>query len=682
MFKKILIANRGEIACRIARTCRRLGVAAAGVHSAADRDALHVREIGESVEIGGAAASESYLRIDAVIAAAKAVGAEAIHPGFGFLAENAAFARAVEAAGLVFIGPTPEVIERLGDKAAAKREAEAAGVPIVPGSRTPSTDPTEIAATVRRIGLPVMLKAAAGGGGKGMRGIESLDGLEQEIESAMREAKNAFGDAGLIVEKLIRRGRHIEIQIAGDGRGKVIHLYERECTLQRRHQKLIEEAPAAPLPAGLRERLLDDALRLARRLDYRGVGTVEFLVAGDRHWFLEVNPRLQVEHPVTEEVTGIDIVELMLRVACGERLPVRQADVRVSGHAVEARLCAEDAEHDFLPATGSIEQIAFPSGGVRVETGVRAGSVVTPHYDSLLAKLVVHAPSRDEAIDRAQAALAATRVLGVTTNADFLRRLLARPEVRDAGFHTRSIDEWLARPERATQAVPLDIVAAAGLWWMLDERARALDCGAWSGADVTGWQLQAGDDALSAVPAVLLRDGASVHEVYLGIPGPDGFTTVLVGAQRLRLALRAQADGGWQCEHGVELQTLALARRGTSLFVQGGGASHQLEVVPYLARATAGSAGSGELRAPMMGTILATHAEVGRPVRAGDVVVTMESMKMELKICAEHDGVLASLSVSPGQTVERGLVVAVVGAETDPGVPGPRTEREPGAQTS
>jgi len=317
MFKKILIANRGEIACRIARSCRRLGVAAAGVHSAADRDALHVREIGESVEIGGAAASESYLRIDAVIAAAKAVGAEAIHPGFGFLAENTAFARAVEAAGLVFIGPTPEVIERLGDKAAAKREADAAGVPIVPGSQTPSTDPAEIAATVRRIGLPVMLKAAAGGGGKGMRGIESLDGLEQEIESAMREAKNAFGDAGLIVEKLIRHGRHIEIQIAGDGRGKVIHLYERECTLQRRHQKVIEEAPAANLSAAMRDRMAADAVRLGERLKYRGVGTVEFIVGEQDYHFLEVNPRLQVEHPVTEAITGLDIVELMMRITSG-----------------------------------------------------------------------------------------------------------------------------------------------------------------------------------------------------------------------------------------------------------------------------------------------------------------------------------------------------------------------------
>jgi len=662
MFRRVLIANRAEIACRIARTCRRLGIAPIGVHSSADRDALHPSVMDLSIGLGGASAAESYLRIDAVIEAARRSGAEAIHPGYGFLAENPAFAEAVEAAGLVFIGPTADTLRRLGHKGQAKAEARAAGVPVLSGGEDASADAETVAERARSVTLPVLLKPAAGGGGKGMHVVRQASELPAAIGTAMREARSAFGDAALIVEPYVERGRHVEVQIAGDGHGEVIHLFERECTLQRRHQKLIEEAPAAPLPQGLRERMLEDAVRLARRLDYRCVGTVEFLVAGDRHWFLEVNPRLQVEHPVTEEVTGIDIVELMLRVAGGEALPVRQADVRLRGHAVEARLCAEDAEHDFLPATGTIEQLALPGGGVRVESGVRTGSEVTPHYDSLLAKLVVHAASRDEALDRVQAALAATRVLGVTTNADFLRRLLARPEVRDASFHTRSIDEWLARPERAAPAVPADIVAAAGLWWMLDERARAAPCGAWSAADVTGWQMHAGDDPLSAVPAVLLRDGARQHELHLGIPGAGGFTTVKLGDARLRLALRAQAGGGWQCEHGDAVQTLAFARRGTSLFVQAGGASHALEVVPYLARAAAGGPSSGELRTPMMGTILATHAEVGQSVRAGDVVVTMESMKMEMKICAEHDGVLASLAASPGQTVERGRVVAVVAA--------------------
>ncbi len=362
-----------------------------------------------SIEIGGPAASESYLRIDAVIAAAKSTGSEAIHPGFGFLAENAAFARAVEAAGLVFIGPTADVIERLGDKASAKQEAEAAGVPTVPGSRTPCEDAAEIDRIVRELTLPVMLKAAAGGGGKGMRAVSNFDGLAGEIESAMREARNSFGYAGLIVEKLVERGRHIEVQIAGDGRGNVIHLFERECSLQRRHQKVIEEAPAANLSASLREKIAGDAVRLGKRLNYRGVGTVEFIVRDDSYYFLEVNPRLQVEHPVTEMVTGIDIVELMLRIAAGEGLPFAQDAVTCSGHAVEARICAEDPADDFLPRTGELAYVRFPADGIRVETGIESGSVVTPYYDSMLAKLIAHADTRDEALDRLGQALATPR---------------------------------------------------------------------------------------------------------------------------------------------------------------------------------------------------------------------------------------------------------------------------------
>ena len=357
MFKKILIANRGEIACRIARTCHRLGIAAAGVHSRADANALHVKTIGESIEIGGAPAAESYLRIDAVIAAARATGAQAIHPGFGFLAENAAFARAVEAAGLIFIGPTPETIERLGDKALAKHEAAAAGVPTVPGSSTASEDAGEIATTARNIGLPVMLKAAAGGGGSGMRAVADADSLDAEISSAMREAKSSFGSAGLIVEKLVERGRHIEVQIAGDGQGNVIHLFERECSLQRRHQKLIEEAPAANLPAAMRKKMLADAVRLGQRLNYRGVGTVEFIVTGDAYYFLEVNPRLQVEHPVTEMVTGLDIVEMMLRIASRQRPCRWTGPDPCAGHAIEVRICAEDAANNFLPSTGTLAYV-------------------------------------------------------------------------------------------------------------------------------------------------------------------------------------------------------------------------------------------------------------------------------------------------------------------------------------
>jgi 3-methylcrotonyl-CoA carboxylase alpha subunit len=669
MFRKVLIANRGEIACRIARTCRRLGIEPVGVHSSADRDALHTAVIGRSVGIGGASATESYLRIDAVIDAARRSGAEAIHPGYGFLAENPAFARAVEAAGLVFVGPTPEVIDRLGNKGSAKAEARAAGVSVLEGGEQASADAEVVAAWARALPLPVLLKPAAGGGGKGMHVVRRAEDLAGAIGTAMREARSAFGDPALIVEPYVERGRHVEVQIAGDGRGDVIHLFERECTLQRRHQKLIEEAPAAPLPAGLRERMLADAVRLAQRLAYRGVGTVEFLVAGDRHWFLEVNPRLQVEHPVTEEVTGVDIVELMLRVAAGEGLPLRQSDVALRGHAVEARVCAEDAEQDFLPSTGEIVAARFPAQGVRVETGVRDGSVVTPYYDSMLAKLIVHAADRDAALDRLALALAETRVLGVTTNCSFLRRLIALPQTRDGGFHTRSVDEVVAAGGAAEPA-PLPLLAAAAAWWLIDARGRGAGFGAWSAPDVTGWQMHAGDDPVSAVPNLLLRDGRRLHEIRFGTPQPDGELLVQVGTERVRLALRAEgastalrAEGAlWRLAIGDALESLAIARRGGSLYLQAAAGAFAFEAVDYLAQAGAAQATSEELRTPMMGTILATHASVGDTLRAGDVVVTMESMKMELKICAEHDGVLRSLSVVAGQTVERGLVVARVDA--------------------
>jgi 3-methylcrotonyl-CoA carboxylase alpha subunit len=659
MFKKILIANRGEIACRIARTCQRLGIAVAGVHSSADRDALHTAVIGESIGLGGGSATESYLRIDAVIAAALRCGAQAIHPGYGFLAENPEFARAVEAAGLVFIGPTPEVIERLGNKASAKAEARAAGVAVLGGGEQASADAEVVAAWARALPLPVLLKPAAGGGGKGMHVVRQTAALADSIATAMREARSAFGDPSLIVEPYVERGRHVEVQIAGDGQGSVIHLFERECTLQRRHQKLIEEAPAAPLPAGLREQMLADAVRLAQRLRYRGVGTVEFLVAGDRHWFLEVNPRLQVEHPVTEEVTGIDIVELMLRVAAGEGLALTQADVRLRGHAVEARLCAEDAEHDFLPSTGEIVAVRFPGPGVRVETGVRAGSVVTPYYDSMLAKLIVHADDRDAALDRLSLALAETQVLGVTTNGGFLQQLIALPQTRDASFHTRSVDEVLAVRSGA-EAAPLRWLAAAAAWWLLDAR-RGAGYGAWSAPDVTGWQMHAGDDPVSAVPSLLLREGKRVHEVRFGAPQPDGQLLVQVDGERVRMGLRAEGEG-WQLSIGPSVELLAIARRDGNLFLQAQGLAFAVEAIDYLAQAAAAHVTSGELRTPLMGTILKTHAAVGDTLRAGDVVVTMESMKMEMKICAEHDGVLRSLGVVAGQMVERGLLVGLVEA--------------------
>ena len=659
MFKKILIANRGEIACRIARTCRRLGVAVAGVHSSADRDALHVREIGESVEIGGAPASESYLRIDAVIAAAKAVGAEAIHPGFGFLAENATFARAVEAAGLVFIGPTAEVIERLGDKAAAKREAKAAKVPIVPGSESPSVDPAEIAASVRSVGLPVMLKAAAGGGGKGMRGITSFDGLALEIESAMREAKNSFGDAGLIVEKLIRRGRHIEIQIAGDGQGRVIHLHERECTRQRRHQKVIEEAPAGNLSATMRERMAADAVRLGERLKYRGVGTVEFIVGADDYHFLEVNPRLQVEHPVTEMVTGLDIVEIMLRIASGEGLPVQQADVRISGHAVEARICAEDPAAGFLPSTGRLALVQFPPAGVRVETGIESGMEITPYYDPMLAKLITFAPTRDEALDRLKSALDDTVIFGVTTNIRFLQRLIDLPPTRAATFHTRLIDEEIGGWALGESHHDTQVLAVAAFYWLQRQRGTAA-LGPWAGWRSSGWQTSAGDDGLAPIPSLHVEADGTSAEIRFAPLQRDGSMLVGVGDERERITLTPAGPGRFLAVAGTRRETVHLHQDGDMLFVHDRRGSHVLKAVPYLSYISTSAQASGDLKAPMMGLILKVGVAPGERVDKGTVVAILESMKMEMRIVAECDGTVVAVHCKAGQTVERGAVVAVV----------------------
>jgi len=659
VFEKILIANRGEIACRIARTCRRLGVAVAGVHSVADRHALHVKEIGESVEIGGAPAAESYLRIDAVIAAAKATGAQAIHPGFGFLAENAAFARAVEAAGLIFIGPTAEVIERLGDKAAAKHEARAANVPTVPGSDSPSEDREEIAVLVHRIGLPVILKAAAGGGGKGMRIITSLDGLDQEIESAMREAKNSFGDAGLIVEKLIEHGRHIEVQIAGDGQGRVIHLFERECTLQRRHQKVIEEAPAANLSQALRERMAADAVRLGERLKYRGVGTVEFIVGADDYHFLEVNPRLQVEHPVTEMITGLDIVELMLCIASGDGLPIQQEDVRVTGHAVEARICAEDPAAGFLPSTGRLALVRFPTDGVRVETGIETGMEVTPYYDPMLVKLITFAPTRGEALDRLKFALDGSVIFGVTTNRDFLKHLIDLPQTRDSTFHTRLIDEEIAGWQLNVPLHDARTLGIAAYYWLYRQRGAAGES-PWAAWYYSNWIMSTGGDELTSIPSLHIEAGGVSAEIRFAPSASDGSMLVSVGDERLRINLSPLADGCFQASVDYSCETVRLHQDGDMLYVHDQRGSHALRAVPYLSYISASGEASGEVKAPMMGAILKVNVVPGDHVDKGAVIAILESMKMEMRIVAECDGTVVTVNCQAKQTVERGAVVAVI----------------------
>jgi 3-methylcrotonyl-CoA carboxylase alpha subunit len=659
VFHKILIANRGEIACRIARTCKRLGVAVAGIHSSADAGALHVRIIGESIEIGAAPAADSYLRIDAVLAAAKATGAQAIHPGFGFLAENAAFARAVEAAGLIFIGPTPETIERLGDKASAKKEAAAAAVPTIPGSMAGSEDAATIERTVRELGLPVMLKAGAGGGGKGMRVITAFGGLAADIESAMREARGAFGHAGLIVEKLVERGRHIEVQIAGDGKGNVVHLFERECSLQRRHQKLIEEAPAANLPPELRDRMLDDAVRLGQKLRYRGVGTVEFIVTDAAYYFLEVNPRLQVEHPVTEMVTGIDIVELMLRIAAGDGLPFSQSAVHCGGHAVEARICAEDAAANFMPSTGELAFVEFPDHGIRVETGIESGSAVTPYYDSMLAKLIAHAITRGEALDKLDKALGDTTIFGLVTNLDFLRRLIALPATRDATFHTRLIDEHINELIKPDGEADVEVLAVAACFWLMEQRPRTSG-NPWKARELTGWQLTSGGDRLSPIPILHLESQGGSAEIRFGPLEADGAMLIGVNEQPIRIRLIPHHGNQYLAVIGAQHDAVRIQQQGRVIFVKRQGRTLAMTAVPYLTHVSASAQTSAELRAPMTGMVLKVNVAAGDQVKTGDVAVVIESMKMELRIVSEIDGVVAAIRCNAGETIERNAIVAVI----------------------
>ncbi|MCK9215974.1 MAG: ATP-grasp domain-containing protein [Rhodoferax sp.] len=662
MLKKILIANRGEIACRIARTCRKLGLEVATVHSSADRFARHVREIGESVELGGAAPSESYLNIDAIIAAARRVGADAVHPGYGFVSENPAFVRALDAAGLTFIGPRADTIERVGGKASAKREAARLGVPVIPGSESGMTDPAEVLNLVRGMKLPVLLKAVAGGGGRGMAVVETLEGLESRIESAMREAEKAFGNGELIVERYLPQVRHLEVQVAGDGQGHAIHLFERECTLQRRHQKVIEEAPSSGLSPRLREAILADAVKLAAGVNYRGLGTVEFVVTGEEHYFLEVNPRLQVEHPVTEEVTGLDLVELQLRLADTGTLPLTQADVQCSGHAFEARLCAEDAAAGFLPATGRLQLVDFSRAGVRIESGVDSGDEISPHYDSMIAKLIAHGPDRESARRALVAGLRESTVIGLVTNLEFLHELLEWPETRNATFHTRLIDERHAqRGVVAPAAPPLEHLAAAALHWLAQRRAESPALGCWTLWDgFTGWRLSTGPIQAAPQPALVLKAGAAEWPVRFSMRDDQGRHALVIGEQKVNATLRPLAAGRFLLQCGG--RALELTIRGDAGQVELASAlgSSVFTAQPYLGGDAGDAAASGQLGAPMMGKVVAVKSAVGEKVAIGQTVIVLESMKMELHVTAPFEGSLSSLRCRVGDMVERHQVLAEV----------------------
>ncbi|MGW2932908.1 acetyl/propionyl/methylcrotonyl-CoA carboxylase subunit alpha [Streptomyces sp. NPDC001156] len=643
MFDTVLVANRGEIAVRVIRTLRSLGVRSVAVFSDADADARHVREADTAVRIGPAPAAESYLSVERLLEAAARTGAQAVHPGYGFLAENAAFARACAEAGLVFIGPPAEAISLMGDKIRAKETVQAAGVPVVPGSSGSGLTDAELADAAREIGMPVLLKPSAGGGGKGMRLVREPEKLSDEITAARREARASFGDDTLLVERWIDRPRHIEIQVLADAHGNVVHLGERECSLQRRHQKIIEEAPSVLLDEATRSSMGAAAVQAARSCGYRGAGTVEFIVPGgdpSAYYFMEMNTRLQVEHPVTEMVTGLDLVEWQLRVAAGEPLPFGQEDVTLTGHAVEARICAEDPARGFLPSGGRVLSLHEPQGdGVRTDSGLTEGTEVGSLYDPMLSKVIAYGPDRATALRKLRAALAQTVTLGVQTNAGFLRRLLAHPAVvageLDTGLVEREVDGLVPAevPDEvyeAAAAVRLEALRPRGEGWTDPFSVPS------------GWRL-GGEPKPVSFPLRVLEPLEYA---------PRGSHTVTEDSVSVVL------DGVRHTFH-----------RAADWLGRDGDAWHVRDHDPVAASLTgAARSGTDSLTAPMPGTVTVVKVAVGDEVAAGQSLLVVEAMKMEHVISAPHAGTVAELDVTPGTTVAMDQVLAVIAPHEDDSV--------------
>jgi len=649
MFRSVLIANRGEIACRIARTAKRLGLRTIAVYSTADADALHVRSCDEAYGIGGAAPRESYLSIENVIATARRAGAECIHPGYGFLSENADFAEACAEAGIVFVGPPAAAIRAMGLKDRAKTLMEQAGVPVVPGFHGERQDAKFLKEKAYEIGYPVLIKPAAGGGGRGMRRVDKHADFETALDGAIRESRSAFGSGRVLIEKYIAAPRHIEVQIFADRHGNAVHLGERDCSLQRRHQKLIEEAPAPGVTADLRARLGAVAVAAAQAVDYCGAGTVEFVAAAgkglrvDAFWFIEMNTRLQVEHPVTEAVTGLDLVEWQLRVAAGEKLPLAQSRVRIDGHAIEARVYAEDPEHDFLPSTGRIVALQLP-GDIRIDSGVEAGGEVTPYYDAMIAKLIAHAPTRQAALDRLTQALERTVIAGVRSNVAFLANLCRADDFRQGGVDTGFID----RNPAALGAVPQprdSAAAALGVAHLLDAAAAN--------------QAPGEDDAPETQSPWDLRDGFQLGgtraiAVPIAIDGESAGATVTYAKAGARVAV----DGAAPAD---DAQVFA---SGNDAYVVRAGRQTRVRLQDFTAATTAASASDGIIRAPMHGKVLELLAAVGDRVALGQRLAVIEAMKMEHTLRAPFAAVVTQVPVRSGaQVVESAPIMVLEQAE-------------------
>jgi len=657
MFTKILIANRGEIACRVAATARRMGIQTVAVYSDADAGAKHVQACDEAVHVGGSAPKDSYLRWERILEAAKATGAEAVHPGYGFLSENEDFAKACAAAGLVFIGPPASAILAMGLKAESKRLMESAGVPLVPGYHGADQDPALLQREADRIGYPALIKASAGGGGKGMRVVEKSEDFAAALASCKREAINSFGSDAVLIEKYVQRPRHIEIQVFGDTQGNCVYLFERDCSVQRRHQKVLEEAPAPGMTETLRAQMGAAAVAAAKAVNYVGAGTVEFIVEQTAYdqpesmkfFFMEMNTRLQVEHPVTEAITGLDLVEWQLRVASGEPLPLAQDQICIQGHAIEARICAENPDNNFLPATGTLQvyrkpqAASFERSTVRIDDGVREGDTISPFYDSMVAKLIVHGDTREQALARLDTALAQTHIVGLNTNVQFLRHV-----VRSPAFAKAQLDTALIQRESAVlfkqDPVGLQAAAAAVIANALRTEAEAQGADPFSRRD--GWQ----SHGTTRRRFELEYDGEPVRAVLTY--GPQLLLQVGEGAESA-LQCTPHGDGLWVQFNGQRIHSTVHAQGELRHVFTPQGAA-RISLLDPLAHAGEAAQEGGRLTAPMPGKVVSFAVKAGDKVKAGQPLAVMEAMKMEHTISAPKDGTVAELLYAPGDQVTEG----------------------------
>ena len=657
MFSKILIANRGEIACRVMRTCRRMSIRTVAVHSTIDAHALHVEMADEAYLIGGPRPAESYLRGDKIVEVAKACGAEAIHPGYGFLSENEDFARAVEKAGLVFIGPTPQAIERMGLKDRAKAIMEKAGVPVVPGYHGESQDAKFLRGEAKKVGFPLLIKAVAGGGGKGMRLVTKDAEFDDQLAAARREAKNAFGDEAVLLERFVQGPHHIEYQVFGDTHGNYVHLFERECSIQRRHQKVLEETPSPFLDDTMRKAMGEAAVAAARAIAYRGAGTIEFIAGADRKfYFMEMNTRLQVEHPVTEMTTGEDLVEWQLRVAAGEELPLKQSEITRGGHSIEVRLCAENPSNNFLPETGRIGVLRAPQEVdevVRLDTGVREGDEVSVYYDPMIAKLVVWGADRVESARRMQEALAETEILGVTTNLAFLERVVRHPAFLAGDTDTAFIERHRTALLPEPGAAPAEALVAAAARAFVDEQAAIASSPPSPWNDTRGWRLNA--------PALRKMEFRGTDDVVHGVEAEAnaGRARVRIGLASHDVALGPREDDRMQIAMDAETYFARVARLGDLFSVTTPQGRFEFTLVDPFQYEPADAMPDARLTALMPGRVVKVMAAAGDRVAKGQALMILDAMKMEHTITSPREGVIERVAYKENELVPADAVLVV-----------------------